>query len=383
MTERRRRGHGEGGVYRRASDGLWVGSLDLGYVDGKRKRRTVYGKTRREALEALNRVRRAAEQGQDLTTPSPTVGQWLDRWMAMKQADGSRPSTLRGYKQIIENHVRPALGSKRLDKITPSDVRALIDAKTASGLSGTTVAHILRLLRNTLNDAERLDLVIRNVARAVKMPKASEPDLHVLTVKDVKALMAASRPHRLFPLFATLMMLGLRRGEALALQWDDIDFANSTVHVQRSLQRVDGRLQIVPVKTPASRAPVIAPRGLIQILKKHRTAQRTQRLSEGPEWQGGDFVFTSVRGTPLEPRNVSRAWADVREDAGLPRVRLHDLRHGYATILTALGVPPRVVMEMLRHANIGITMNVYAGVDLDTQREAAASLDKALFGRRR
>jgi integrase len=288
---------------------------------------------------------------------------------------------MRGYVSIVENHVRPALGTKRLDRLKPLDVRLLIDAKLESGLSPTSVAHVLRLLRNALGEAERMDLVVRNVAKAVAMPSALSPQPYTLTIQDVRALLAEASGHRLHAFFATQMLLGLRRGEGLGLRWADIDLDTGSVQIRGSLQRVDGHLQLVPPKTRASRAEIVAPAGLLEILRKHRAGQLAERMAAGEAWPGGDFVFTSTRGTPLEPRNVNRAWDLVRTAAGLPQVRLHDLRHGYATVLTAIGVQPRVVMQMLRHANIAITMDTYAHVGLETQREAARSLDRALFGR--
>lgn len=381
MSGRKRRAQGEGAVYRRASDGLWVASLNLGYVDGKRVRRSAYGKTQREALDALARLRRASENGQDLSKRSPTVGEWLDAWLKIKESDGTRPSTLKSYRWLIESHIRPTLGKKRLDRLTPLDVRTLIDAKSNSALSSTSVAHVLRLLRNTLGEAERMDLVGRNVAKAVRMPKTSSPEVQALSVKEARALLEATKKHRSRALFATLMTLGLRRGEALGLRWSDVDLDLGVVRVRHSLQRLDGRLQLVETKTRASSASIPIPPGLIKILKQHRAKQQAERLAKGSLWRGEDYVFTSSRGTPLEPRNVSRQWAEVRNAAGLPHVRLHDLRHSFASMLTALGVPPRTVMQMLRHSQISTSMEIYAHVALDTQQEAALILDKALFGR--
>jgi integrase len=380
MTKARRRSHGEGAVYQRASDGLWVGSLNLGYAEGRRLRRTVYGKSEKEAITALAKLRRAAEGGQDLSKRSPTLAQWLDNWLRIKESEGTRPSTLRSYRWLIGSHILPTLGTKPLDRLTPLDVRALISAKSDSTLSPTTVGHILRLLRNCLGEAERMDLVSRNVAKAVKMPKASPYEVVAMSVPQARSLLAAAQSHPLHALFATLMGLGLRRGEALGLQWSDIDLAAQVVRIQHSLQRLDGSLQLVNTKTRASTATIPIPPGLIKILRQHRAQQTTDRLALGPRWPDTDYVFTSTIGTPLEPRNVSRAWSTVRAAAGLPTVRLHDLRHAYATLLTALGVQPRVIMQMLRHAQISTTMEVYAHVPMDSQTEAAAALDHVLFG---
>ena len=379
-TKGRRRSHGEGSIYKRESDGRWVGSLHLGYVAGKRVRKTVYGKTEREVLQKLGELRRAAEMGQDLRQPTLTVSAWLEQWLRIKEAEGVRPSTMRFYRQLSSGHLEPALGSTRLDRLTPADVRAFLNKKSESHLSPATVAHLLRLLRNTLGEAERLDLIPRNVAKAVRMPRVEPYVAQALTVADARRLLAAMRGHRLEALFTTALVMGLRKGELLGLSWSDLDFDNNQMHVHRALQRVDGRLRLVPTKSRASSRALAVPAGLMRVLAAHRAAQHEERLRLGTNWPGTDLVFTSTTGSPLEPRNVSREWDKIRRPAGLPTLRLHDLRHSCASILTALGVHPRVVMEMLRHSEVGVTMNVYAHVSTTLQQDAADALDRALFG---
>ena len=375
----RRRSHGEGSVFRRASDGRWVASLSVAGSQGRRVRKTVYGRSEREVLEKLRDLRRAADQGRDLTRSSPTLSVWLDEWLRIKAADGIRPSTMRFYRQLIENHIRPELGTVRLDKLTPGDVRGFVSDRSESNLALATVAHLLRLLRNALGEAERLDLVTRNVAKAVRMPQVESYHPHTLTIEEARALLDVVRDHRLQALFSMALVLGLRRGELLGLAWSDIDFEQATVHVRHSLQRVDGALRLVEPKTRASSGLVVAPSGLLDILSRHRARQGAERLALGTAWPGTSLVFTSTTGTPIEPRNLSREWDKVRRAAGVPEMRLHDLRHSCATILTAIGVHPRVIMQMLRHSDIGISMNVYAHVSTSLQREAADALDAALF----
>jgi integrase len=375
-----RRGHGEGSIYRRASDGRWAGVLDLGYVDGKRSRRVVYGRTQREVRDKLTDLRRQSDQGRDLSLPNMTVAQWLDNWIPIKEAEGRRPATIRSYRWLIETHVKPDLGKIRLDKLTPGRVRDHITSKSTSDLSAATVAHILRLLRNTLGEAERLELVSRNVAKAVRMPTVPQFQARGLTVDETKSLLMAIKGHRHEALYATMLVAGLRRGEALGLFWEDIGLDSHVIDVRRSLQRIGQSLQIVEPKTRASHAPIPIPSGLVSILTAHRARQQKERLALGPRWPGLDAVFTSTTGTFVEPRNLSREWANVRAQAGLEGLRMHDLRHSTATVLTSLGIHPRVTMEMLRHADISTTMNVYAHAPSHLQREAANAMQHAIFG---
>ena len=185
MAPKRRRGKGEGAVYRRAIDGLWVGMLDLGVMDGRRRRKTVYGQTEREVLQKLSTLRTAHDRGIDLLAPSLTVGQWLDVWLSdIKGFDGTRPRTLTLYKGLAERYVKPVIGNVRLDKLTPAHVQRLVtetrNCKTSRGTppSASTLRHVYKLIRNALGDAFRMELVTRNVATQVKAPPLRQQAPH-------------------------------------------------------------------------------------------------------------------------------------------------------------------------------------------------------------
>lgn len=374
-----RRPSGVGSVYKRQSDGRWVGVLNLGYADGRRTRKVVYGATQREVVQKLDSLRRDVDNGRDLTQAETTVQRFLtDVWLPMKEVDGTRASTLRSYRWLVHTHVVPSLGRKSLGDLTTRDVQIWMNEKRASDLSLATCNHALRLLRNALGDAEDLGLIGRNVARSVKLAKVPQRTVPALDVDSARSLMLALEGHRMQALITTILVLGLRRGEALGLRWADVDFDAGVVHVRQTLQRLDGELRVEATKTGSSSAPLAAPPSLLRLLEAHRRGQLKDQLAFG-QGDTSDLVFRSTTGTPLEPRNASREWEKIRAAAGLPDVRLHDLRHSCATILTAQGVHPRVVMEMLRHSQIGVTMNVYSHVSPLLQREAAEVLERALF----
>jgi integrase len=172
---------------------------------------------------------------------------------------------------------------------------------------------------------------------------------------------------------------GLRRGELLALRWDDIDFGSRQLHVLRAMQRVDGKLQVAAPKTGSARRTVVLPYFAVRHLEEHKKRQDAERLALGDTWREHGLVFASSVGTPIEPRNVNRRWDELRQRAGLDGLRLHDLRHGCATFLFAQGVPARAIMDVLGHAEIGVTMNTYAHVLPVLRQEAADAIDE-LFG---
>ncbi len=328
-----RRAHGDGGLFQRSSDGLWVGRVDLGWKDGKRVRKTVYAKTQAECRTKLEKLKRAAELGVNVTAERRTVEKWLAEWLTIKAADGTRPSTLRSYRWLIASHIVPAIGRIQLDKLTPLDVRRLVAAAKAAGLAPTSVRHVHGLIRNALSEAERLDLVPRNVAKAVRAPSAPHAQVRALRPEEARRLVEVLRSDRLEAVFACGLMLGLRRAEILGLRWDDVDLDGAVLHVRHGLQRVDGKLAFVPTKTERSRRRLPIPPRLVEILRRHRAAQRAERTGRGDAWKETGLVFTTTIGTALEPRNVNRHFDRIRKEAGLPWLRLHDLRHAFATML--------------------------------------------------
>ena len=386
MAPKRRRASGEGTVFKRASDGLWVGTLDLGIADGRRRRKTVYGQSEREALEKLSTLRTAHDRGINLLAPSLTIGQWLDVWLAeIKGFDGTRPRTLTLYKGLAERYVKPVIGAVRLDKLSPAHVQRLVtetrNSRTARGTppSASTLRHVYKLVRNALGDAYRMELVTRNVATQVKAPPLNNNRRASLGLVEAKRLLDVIDGERLEALYVLALATGLRRGELLALRWDDIDIGSRQLHVRRAMQRVDGRLRTVELKTSSSRRTVVLPRFAVRHLQEHEKRQDAERLALGDAWREHGLVFASTIGTPIEPRNVNRRWDELRRKAGLDWLRLHDLRHGCATFLLAQGVPARAIMEVLGHAEIGVTMNTYAHVLPVLRQEAADAIDE-LFG---
>jgi integrase len=181
--------------------------------------------------------------------------------------------------------------------------------------------------------------------------------------------------NRLEALYSVALALGLRRGEALGLRWEDVDLEAGTLRVQVALQRRKDSKTLVEPKTEQSRRTLPLPSVLVVALKAHRTRQLEERLAAGPKWRDHGLVFPSTVGTPMEPRNLTRQFKAVLQRAGLPDIRFHDLRHTAASLLVAQGVHPRVVMEILGHSQISLTMNTYTHVLPEAQREATALMD--------
>ncbi|MDW8060025.1 MAG: tyrosine-type recombinase/integrase [Thermomicrobium sp.] len=374
-----RRGRGEGSIFQRSSDNLWVAVLDLGIVDGKRRRLTFYGKTKREAREKLEAAKAKLVRGLPVEPERETVATFLERWLETTARPSLAPRTYESYRMIIFRHLIPALGRIRLVQLTPFDVQGYLNAKLAAGLSPRTVAYHRAVLRAALNDALSWGLVARNVAALADPPKQVKRERRYLSPGEAQRLLESIAGHKLEPLVVTALGLGLRLGELLGLRWEDIDEAAGVVYPRYQVQRIRGQgLVLRELKTRTSARPIPLPAVVAEALRRQRARVAEMRLAAGPAWREHGLVFPSSVGTPREPRAVAREWHELRRAIGMEWLNLHGLRHGLAALLAARGVHPRVAMEILRHSQFSLTMEVYTAVAPELTRQAAAEIDAAL-----
>lgn len=369
--------NGDGSVWLR-KDGRWSGGAYVRSINGRTERRYVYGKTRREALQKLIELQKRHNDGLAAGPSGLTVEQYLLEWLNHIKHH-VRPQTHIGYESNVRLHIIPRIGSKRLVRLTVRDVRLMIDDVRDGGMSPRMVQWIHSTLRTALQHAFAEELVTRNVAKGVRVEQPEKiTAIEPFTLVEAHAFLAKVKDHRLYALWVIMLMTGLRRSEACGLHWSDIDLDCGTLRINRGLQRVNGSLRELPPKTRRSRRTVPLPPLCVQVLREHRELQAKERVNARRGWLDTPYVFTSTVGTPLEPRTLTRTFHALCARHGIRQVRLHDLRHSCVSVLLALGVHPRTVMEIVGHSAIEMTMNVYGHVALDNQRAALDLLSNQL-----
>lgn len=378
--KKRKRGQGEGSIYKR-KDGRWNAVVNLGYQNGKLRRKYLYGKTRSEVADKLATELHNNQQGISVIPERQTVRQFLERWLTDCVKPSVRPATFISYDQQVRVHIAHQLGHIQLTKLSPQQIQAYMNDRLKAELSPKTVKYHLSILRMALGQALKWNLVARNAAMLVDPPRVAKYEVQAITPEQARIFLQAIQGDRLEALFTVALSLGLRRGEALGLRWADIDFQNRTLRVNQSLQRLEGRLQITELKTKSSRRILDLPETLINKLREHRTRQLEEKMLTGPHWQETGLVFTSGIGTPVDPRHVKRRLDPLLKKAKLPHFRVHDLRHFCASLLLAQGVPLKVVSDILGHSQIGITADLYTHVLPSLRKEAIDLMGSILSGK--
>ncbi|MDO8751537.1 MAG: site-specific integrase [Dehalococcoidia bacterium] len=372
-----KRGNSEGSIVQR-KDGRWCARVSL--PNGGRK--SYYGKTRLEASKKLQQAQRTLADGLPVAGERQTTGDFLEAWLRDSAAPRVRPKTLKGYADMVRLHIVPVVGRIPLARLNPQNVEAVLASVSAKGLSARTVGRCRDVFRNALNHALKHGLVGRNVAALADAPTAPAREITALMPNAARRVLAAVKGDRLEPLFTVALACGLRQSETLGLRWSDVNVDAGSLSIQRTLQRVNGAFTFFPPKTARSRRTIAMPAPVAAALLQHMKRQLEERTVMGAAWEGdawGALVFTNEVGGPLTSFHVSRRFSKLLQLAGLPRMRYHDLRHGAASLMAAQGVSARVAMEILGHAQISTTMNIYTHIAPELQKEATEKMADALW----
>jgi integrase len=375
----------KGHIYQRAK-GSWtiVYDLPVDTVTGKRRQKsqTIKG-TKRDAERALREVLLSIEQGSYVKPNKITLGEWLDQWCESFVIMNTTPRTYVSYRSIIDRHLKEGLGWIALSRLEPQQIQAYYAEKLAKGrvdgkgsLSNRSVLYHHRILSKALDQAVKMGLVVRNVAKLIKPPRVARAKINVLDAEEAKRFLDIASNTVYYTLFALLLYTGLRRGEAIALRWKHIDLIRLELHVVESAYRIRKEFIIKEPKSLHSKRAVSLSPSIAALMLEYREDQELMRKQMGNPLTEEDFVFSWPDGRPLDPDVVTQAFHRIAGKAGIKNIRLHDLRHTHATLMLKAGVHPKIVSERLGHANIGITLDTYSHVLPGLQEAAAERFDR-------
>jgi len=295
---------------------------------------------------------------------------------------------LNGYKQNIEKHIKPELGHVTLQKLSPLHLQTFYSDKLENGklngkggLSKKTVLNLHRIIHKALEQALKWQLVIRNVADNVEPPKVKKYQAKVLNEQQANELLEKAKKTNLYIPILIAIYTGMRRGEILGLTWSEVNLEKKYIFVRYSLYSTNEGLRFSNPKTDKSIRKIAIPETLVIELKKHRIKQLENKLKLGSTYIENNAVCCKEDGNLINPKNFSRDFHNLLITNNLPIVRFHDLRHSHASLLVKLGIQPKIISERLGHSSITITMDLYAHVSEETDKEVANIFEKLIVGK--
>jgi|SRR6516164_615670 len=374
------------GHIRERSPGHWAIILDLNDSTGPRRRKWHSFKgTKREAQKECARLIAAMSAGTYIVPSKATLAAYLEIWLADIRSRVSPKTHLR-YSELARKNIVPLLGDTLLKDLQPAAIShayaRLLESghRRGGGLSAGTVRHVHRLLKQALAQAVRWGgdwAINRNPCDAVKPPKAAQAKMQVYDVTQTVDLLEAIRGARLFPSVLLAVLCGLRRGEIAALQWGQVDLNAGSISIVQSAEQTKTTVRYKEPKTGRARTVALSPM-IVEELRAHRLRQAEELLRLGIRPTDETFVVSREDGLPLQPQTLTHEWKRLVAKTGLPRIRLHDLRHSHATAMLATGVHPKIASERLGHSKVGITLDLYSHVLPGMQEDAVAKVDAAM-----
>lgn len=394
-----KRGAKGAGMIRQRKDGRWEARYTVGRDpgSGKQIQKSIYGKTQNEVRKKLNAIIKDIDDGQYSDSGDMTVSRWMNIWFE-EYTLNIKDTTKRSYSDQIRLHINPGIGAVKLSKLTPLMIQRFYNKLSESGrierpdrkqqeenpgLSPRSVRNVHNVLHKALKQATKPphSLIKYNPADAVELPRVVEKEMNTLTPEEITALLKDLQDDWHYPMFYVAIFCGLRRGELLGLMWKNIDFENKIIHITGQLQRErkkGGVNRIVSLKNDKTRT-IYPPESVFEILREHKEIQdqlKSDFESAGGEWQCPEAVFTNAFGGWLEGGAVYRCLMKHLANIGVTDVRMHDLRHTFATIAIAEGVDIKTLQEELGHHDPGFTLRVYGHAQESMKRNAAAKLEE-------
>ena len=376
------------GHIRKRGKNSWAVVTELPRDPQTGKRRQQWHNVRgnkRDAEAKLRELLTSLDKGVYIKTQRLTLGEFLYLWLDGYVKANCSPRTLDSYQSIANRHLIPNLGSLLLTQLHPQEIqqyyaRALTEGRTdgKGGLSPVTVLHIHRVLVEALNYAVRQGFIIRNVGELTDPPQAKSSKMKTLMPQEVVTLLSVAIDTIYYPIIYTAVNTGLRQAELLGLTWRNLDLDLASLSVTQVLYKRRGICQFKEPKSEHSRRRLDLSPSLALFLRKYKEEREVERLLLGKPLGDNDLVFSSVNGAAMDPGTLTHNFARIARRAGLSGTRFHDLRHTFATLMLMAGIHPKIVSEMLGHASVAFTLDIYSHVTPTLQRAAMKRLDEVL-----
>lgn len=367
----KKRGAGEGCISQR-KDGRWIAIVTLGKnPDGSQKRKILYGKSRGEVQVKLTTLLNEINLGNYHEPSKLLLGDWMQKWLWDFKKITLKPKTFTSYTDIVDMYINKYLGHIALGDLKTHHVQNMINEMDRMKLSPRTIKYAHTLLVAAIDKAVLIDLMVKNVAKACTLPKNRQDEVKVLSVTEQQTFLKAVSQHRLRAAFYTLLASGVRIGELLALKWSDIFFEDDWIYICRNIQRVKvfdehqatkTKLVEGTTKTAKSTRKVPIIPQLREILIEHRRLQEIEKDAAGELYIDSDYLFCNEIGQPIDSRNFTRTFKRILKDNGLPDIKVHSLRHTFATRALENDIELIVVQELLGHSSIRVTADTYSHV---------------------
>lgn len=385
---KRKRGQGEGSIYKR-KDGRWASVITVGKnPDGSQKRRFFYGKTRKEVSDKLNKALSDLRVGDYVEPTDLTVSDWLNTWLWDYKSTNLKPKTIDSYDWIIHNCINPHIGSLSVQSLSTDIIQSMINKLTKQGLSARTVKYSHTVLHASLEQAVKNSILHKNPSKHCVLPRKETKEIRILTIEEQKKFIIAIGEHRLKTAFLMLLSTGCRIGELLALNWDNVNFSDGTIKITQTLQRVKNfdnssdkktKLVFVTPKTEKGKRVIPLLDNILYLLESHRNFQLEEQDLAEKAYENNNLVFATQLGKPIDPKNFTRAFKSLLKKAGIDEsINIHALRHTFATRGLENGIELKVMQEILGHSSISVTGDIYSHVLPDKKKESINKL-KGLF----
>ena len=378
MGKKRKSGQG---TVRLRKDGRWEGRHVIGYDEkGLPKTKNVLAKTRRECVQKLQDLQTGISKPKAQTVRADICfGDWLDYWYQNHSKPRIRPTTQDKYENWIYNHVTPRLGSIPLRKLDQATFQKFLNDmkqfgrlnsadKVGSEMAVSSVRGCYMMCRMALDKAVEEGILKRNPAAGCKLPQNNAAEMKILDKEDLQRFLMQAKEEGMYELFLLELTTGLRRGELLALTWNDLNFKTGELRIDKQVTPAGGKLIIGPPKTNAAVRTVILPPDMVEILAEYRKNIFSPLM----------FPSRLKPEQPIDPCHVRKRLQVILERAGCKRIRFHDLRHTFVTLSLEHGMDLKTLSTIIGHTSSSTTLNVYTHITGEMQKSAAIKIDKGI-----